>query len=94
MLFAWLGLVIAGLVMLGTRAVANDYVVVMHWSRHGLYLLEHGADGRYHLFSLYLLPFVLLRYLVLNVAYSLLVLHRRVHSWTRSHKPATVTAKI
>ena len=62
MLFAWSGLVIAGLVMLATRAAANGYLVVMYWSRHGLYLLERGADERYHVFALYRLPVVLLRY--------------------------------
>ncbi|HEX6069153.1 MAG TPA: hypothetical protein VFZ18_05000 [Longimicrobiaceae bacterium] len=94
MLFAWSGLVIAGLVMLATRAAANGYLVVMYWSRHGLYLLERGADERYHVFALYRLPVVLLRYFALNVAYSLLLLHRRARLWTHPSKPVAATAKI
>ena len=64
MLVVWSGFVIGGLVALGARAVANGYLLVMYWKRHGLYLLERGSDGRYHLFRTYLLPLVLLRYLV------------------------------
>ena len=94
MLFAWFGFVVAGLVLLGTRAVVNGYLVVMRWRRRGPHLLERGADGLYHLFAAYLLPFVLVRYLLLSVAYSLLLLHRRVHVLTRSTKPVAVTAKL
>lgn len=94
MLIAWFGFVVAGLVLLGTRAFANGYLVVLSWRRGGPHLLERGADGLYHLFAGYLLPFVLVRYLVWSVAYSLLLLHRRVHVLTRSTKPVAVTAKV
>lgn len=94
MLFAWSVLMLAGLVMLATRAAANGYLVVMYWSRHGLYLLERGADERYHLFAPYRLPVVLLRYFAFNVVYSLLLLRQRAHSWTHAGKPVAAAAKV
>lgn len=93
MLVAWSGFVLVGLVVLGLRASANGYLLVMYWSRHGLYLMEKGADERYHLFRPWMLPAVLLRYLILSVACSLLALHDRARGWTGPRKPITVGAK-
>jgi hypothetical protein len=94
MLIAWSLLGIAGLVVLGAKAVANGYLMVMHSHRHGLYLLERGADERYHLFAVYRLPVVLLRYSALNVAYALLLLHRRARTRVHTRKPVAVAAKV
>ena len=93
MLVVWSGFVIGGLVALGARAVANGYLLVMYWKRHGLYLLERGSDGRYHLFRTYQLPLVLLRYLVFSAVYSMLLLHQRSRGWAGPRKPIAATAK-
>jgi hypothetical protein len=94
MLFAWFGLMLVGLLLLGSHAVANGYILVMRWRRYGPYLLERQRDGKYHLFSPHFLPVVLVRYLALNVAYSLLLLHRRAYGWMQSRKRVAVAAKI
>ena len=62
--------------------------------RYGLVILERRADEKYRLVSLSGLAAALLRYLALNVAYSLLLLHRRARLWTHPSKPVAATAKI
>lgn len=94
MLFAWSGFVAGALALLGMSAAAHGYLLVMYWSRHGLYLMERGADDRYHLVKVYALPLVLLRYALFSVAYSLLLLHQRARSWSGPRKPMAVAAKI
>ena len=93
MLFAWfvLGFVGAGLV--GMRAVANGYLLVMRSRRHELIVLERGADERYHFLVLSRIPFALARYLLLYVAYSLLLLQRRLPAWAATMKSVPLTAK-
>lgn len=93
MISAWLVLMLVGTVLLSARAVATGYLVVMHSRRHPLLLLEHTGDQRYHLFAPRMLPLVLLRYLGLSVAYSLLLLRHRMHSWVEARKPVALTAK-
>jgi hypothetical protein len=93
MLIAWSLLVVAGAIVVATRAAANGYLVVLYWGRRGLYLLERGADERYHLFAVYLLPLVLARYLTLSAAYMLLLLHDRSRARVHTRKPIAAVAK-
>jgi hypothetical protein len=93
MLFAWLVFGLAGAVLLGLRAVANGYLLVMYSRRYGLIVLEHGSDERYHVLAPGRLPLALMRYLVLYVAYSLLVLRRRMQAWGHARKTLPLTAK-
>ena len=93
MIFAWSVVVLAGVLVVASRAVANGYLLVMRSRRHGMVVLEHGADERYHVLRPLHLPFALSRYLTLYVAYSLLLLYRRAHSWGQHRKPVPLTAK-
>lgn len=93
MIFAWLVLVVVGATLLCSRAAANGYLVVLHSRRYGLILLERGADERYHLFAPHMLPFVLGRFVTLYVAFSLLLLHRRLHTSGQPRKAVPLTAK-
>ena len=93
MLFAWFVLGVAGAVLLGMRAVANGYLMVMRSRRHEMIVLERGADEQYHFLALSRIPFALSRYLLLYVAYSLLLLQRRLQGWVGTRKAVPLTAK-
>lgn len=93
MIFAWSVVVLAGVVLLASRAVANGYLLVLRSRRHGTVILEHGADDRYHVVAPTRLLFALARYQVLYVAYSLLLLYQRVHPWGQPRKTVPLTAK-
>ena len=93
MIFTWFMVLTAAAVMLGSRAVANGYLLVIRSRRHGLVLMEHGADEKYHLFAAYMLPLVLLRYALLHAAYSLLVLRERAYNFRPIRKAMALPAK-
>ena len=93
MVYAWLVLVLAGAVLVGSRAVANGYLVVMRSRRHDTVLLELGSDERYHVVRVRSLPVVLGRYAALRAAYSLLLLRRRAAGFTHHRKPVPLAAK-
>src|SRR5690606_18016130 len=93
MIFAWLVTLFAGAVLLGSRAVANGYLVVLRSRRHGLVVLERRADERYHAVALSSVAIALLRYLALNVAYSLLLLRERLPTVGGARKTVPLAAK-
>lgn len=93
MLFAWFALGLVGAGLIGMRAVANGYLMVMCSRRHELIVLERGADEHYHFVTLSRIPFALARYLVLYVAYSLLLLQRRLQIWGGARKTVPLAAK-
>jgi hypothetical protein len=93
MIFAWFVVGLVGVVLLGSRAVANGYLVVIYSRRRGLVLLEHGADELYHVVVPSRLPLALARYLLLYVAFSLLLLQRRVQASVQPRKTVALTAK-
>ena len=93
MVYAWLVLVLAGAVLVGSRAVASGYLVVMRSRRHDTVLLELASDERYHVVRMRSLPVVLGRYAALCAAYSLLLLHRRAAGFGHHRKPVPLGAK-
>lgn len=93
MIFAWSVVVLVGAVLLALRSVANGYLVVIRSRRHGTVVLEHGADERYHVVTLTRIHLALARYLGLYVAYSLLLLHRRMQTAGQQRKTVPLAAK-
>jgi hypothetical protein len=57
-------LMISGLVAgrLAMRAVKDEYLLVLRWREHGLWIFERGDDGRYARIRLVALPVALVRY--------------------------------
>lgn len=93
MIFAWSVLLLVGAVLLALRAVANGYLVLLRSRRYGTVVLEHGPDERYHVVTFTRLHLALGRYLALYVAYSLLLLHRRVVAAGQHRKALPLAAK-
>lgn len=94
MIFAWLGLLLAGAALLASRAATQGYLLVIRSRRHDLILMERRADDRYHLFAPYWIPFVLARFAVMSAMYSLLQLRRRGVVWNnRPGKRMPLAAK-
>lgn len=93
MIFALSVVVLAGAVLLASRAVANGYLQVMRFARYGTVVLEHGPDELYHVVTPTRVPLALVRYLALCAAYSVVVLFRRLPAWGDSRKTVPLTAK-
>jgi hypothetical protein len=47
---------------LAARAIREEYLLVLHWREHGLWVFERADDGRYGRIPLGALPVALLRY--------------------------------
>lgn len=93
MMLSWFVTLLAAGVLVGSRAVANGYLIAWYSRRHRLILMERGADGLHHVFTLAMLPLVLIRYTLLRGLYSLLLLRDRAHAWAHGRKSVPLAAK-
>lgn len=93
MMLSWLVTLVAAGFLVGSRAVANGYLIAWFSRRHRLILMERGADDLHHVFRPVQLPLVLARYTLLRALYSLLLLRERAHAWGHGRKDVPMPAK-